>query len=180
LDNELLHLNSRSQPQQLTPELDQQWEIAAQVAVKLAVNRDGWQRASRAELLEAGLSPSAVLANLKLYLDGVEQAMIVNGDGSIEFYGKALATQSSDTRMYWLVPSLTPGKRVIVSSAGPFDPGVLPGSFPTTVERKDRTIRFPALLNGPGENIFGPVISATAMRQTLQVTSGPDRDTSST
>ena len=154
-----------------TPELDQQWSIAAQNAVKLAVNRDGWQRVTRAELLAAGLNPSASLANLKLYMNGIEQAMMVNGDGSIEFFGKSLLTQSTDTRIYWLVAGLTHGKRVNVTSAGPFDPQVQPASYPYSVERKDRTIRFPALLNGPGENFFGPVVNATPMRQTLQVTS---------
>ncbi len=156
---------------QFTPELDKQWEIAAQVAVKLMVNRDGWQKVSRAELLAAGLAPGASLANLQLYLNGVEQAMVVNADGSIEFYGQSLDTVSTDTRVYWLVAGATAGKRVVVSSGGTFDPNVQSSSFATTIERKDRTIRFAALLNGAGENFFGPVVNSAQMRQTLQVTS---------
>jgi hypothetical protein len=148
-----------------------QWDIAAQEAVKIHVNRDGWQRVTRPELLSAGLSPTANLTNLKLFLDGVEHAIIVNGDGSIEFYGRALHTQTTDTRVYWLVVGVTPGKRVDVLSGGPFDPNVQPSSFPSTVERKDRTIRFPGLLNGPGDNYFGPTVSTVPIRQTLQVTS---------
>jgi hypothetical protein len=148
-----------------------QWDIAAQEAVKIHVDRDGWQRVTRPELLGAGLSPTANLTNLKLYLNGVEQAIVVNGDGSIEFYGRALHTQTTDTRVYWLVVGVTHGKRVDVLSAGPFDPNVQPSSFPSTVERKDRTIRFPGLLNGPGDNYFGPTISTVPIRQTLQVTS---------
>lgn len=171
IEKDISHLILSAQRFQGSPELDQQWEIASGPAVKLGVNRDGWQRVSRSELLAAGLSPSASLSNLKLYLDGIEQAMTVNGDGSIEFYGKSLLTQSTDTRMYWLVPGFSHGKRVAVSSAGPFDPQVQPASFPYTVERKDRTINVPSILNGPGENIFGPVVSATPMRQTLQLTS---------
>lgn len=153
-----------------SPELDKQWEIAAQVAVKLYVNRDGWQKVSRAELLAAGLNQNASLVNLQLYLNGVEQAMKVNADGSIEFYGQSLNTTTTDTRVYWVVAGATQGKRVTVSSAGPFDPNAQGGSSPMTVERRDRTIRFAALLNGPGENFYGPVIGAAPMRQTLQVT----------
>lgn len=154
-----------------SPEMDKQWEIAAQVCVKLHVKRDGWQRVTRAELLAAGLDQNAPLANLQLYLGGVEQAITVNADGSVEFYGQSLDTLSTDTRVYWLVAGAMPGKRVAVSSAGPFDAGVQPASFASTVERKDRTIRFAALLNGPGENFFGPPITATPMHQTLQLTS---------
>ncbi len=155
---------------EMITDLDQQWEIAAQAAVKLSVDRNGWQRVSRAELLGAGLNPSANLANLKLYRDGVEQAIVVNTDGSIEFFGESTDTLYSNTRVYWLVGSNSHGKRVISSSTGPFDPNVQPSSFPNTVERKDRTIRFPALTNGPLGNFFGPSISATSLKQTLQVT----------
>lgn len=152
-------------------DLAQQWAIASQFGIKLGVSRDGWQRVSRAELLASGLNPTANLANLKLFLNGIEQAMAVNVDGSIEFYGKALLTQTTDTRIYYLVPGLTRGKRVMVSSAGPFDPQVQPASFPSAVERKDRTIFFASLLNGPGENFFGPVVSFTPLKQTLLLTS---------
>ncbi|HEY0547786.1 MAG TPA: C25 family cysteine peptidase [Pyrinomonadaceae bacterium] len=166
---------SSSKPQvsssgQDSPELDKQWELAAQVGVKLLVNRDGWQKVNRAELLAAGLDANASLANLQLYLNGVEQAMVVNADGSIEFDGQSLNAVSTDTRVYWLVAGASAGKRVAVSSAGQFDPNAQGGSFPSTVERKDRTIRFAALLNGPGENFFGPVVNSAEMRQTLQVT----------
>jgi Peptidase family C25. len=155
---------------QSSPELDKQWELAAQVCVKLSVKRDGWQRVTRAELLAAGLDQNASPGNLQLYLGGVEQAMTVNVDGSIEFYGQALDTLSTDTRVYWLAAGTTPGKRIAVSSAGPFDPNAQGGSFASTVERKDRTVRFAALLNGPGGNFFGPPVTPASMNQTLQVT----------
>ncbi len=153
-----------------SPELDQQWALAAQSAVKLFVKRDGWQRVSRAELLAAGLNQAADLAKLQLFVGGIEQTMTVNADGSIEFYGQSLDTLSTDTRVYWLVAGATDGKRVAVSSAGQFDPNAPLASFASTVERKDRTIRFAALLNGPEGNFFGPPITSSAMNQTLQVT----------
>lgn len=155
--------------QVLPPELDQQWAIAAQVGVKIKVNHEGWQRVSRAELLAAGLDQAASLANLQLYMGGVEQAMVVGADGSIEFYGQPLLTKASDTRVYYLIAGTTPGKRVNVSSAGPFDPNVQAASFASTIERRDRTFRFPALLNGEAENFFGPVISSGGLQQTMQV-----------
>ncbi len=155
---------------QASPELDQQWALAAQVCVKLSVNREGWQRVTRAELLAAGLAQGASLANLQLFVGGVEQAMVVNADGSIEFYGQALDTRDTDTRVYWLVAGATPGKRVTSSSAGPFNPNVPAASFASTIERKDKVSRFPALLNGAEQNFFGPSInSSLPLRQTLQV-----------
>lgn len=157
---------------QFSPELDQQWVIAAQNAVKLSVNHDGWQKVSRAELLAAGLSHTARLSNLQLYRNGVEQAMVVNDDGSIEFYGQAINTIYTDTQVYFLIAAGTQGKRVAVSSAGPFDPNVQSSGFASTIERRDRSIRFAALLNGDGENFFGGSIPSPPflMHQTLQVT----------
>ncbi len=153
-----------------SPEQDQQWILASQVAVKLLVDREGWQRVSRLELVTAGLDQSAPLANLQLFEGGVEHAIKVNPDGSVEFFGRPLLTSATDKRVYWLIAGATPGKRVIATSAGPFDTNVPSGSFPMTLERRDRSVHFASLLNGPADNFFGPSIPAGGMNQTLQVT----------
>ncbi|MBV9959980.1 MAG: hypothetical protein JO360_16250 [Acidobacteria bacterium] len=147
-----------------------QWALAAQAAVKITVNRDGWLRVSRDELLAAGLDAGAELRRLQLFADGVEQALRVAPDGSIEFYGQALDTPATDGRVYWLVVGQSQGKRVEVLKAGDFDSNVEPSSFAQTVERRDRVIRFAALTNGDAENFFGPAISAAPVEQRLSLT----------
>ena len=93
-----------------SPELDQQWILASQVAVKLLVDREGWQRVSRLELITAGLDQFAPLANLQLFEGGVEQAIKVNADGSVEFFGRPLLTSSTDKRVYWLIAGRNAGR----------------------------------------------------------------------
>lgn len=150
--------------------LDQQWTLAGRSGVKLTVNRDGWHRVTRAELLAAGLDAGAEPGRLQLYADGVEQSINITTDGALEFYGQALDTPSTTGRVYWLIAGSTPGKRVPQLYAGPFDSGVEAQSFTGTVERRDRVIRFAALLNGEAENFFGPPISAQPAEQRLNIT----------
>lgn len=99
--------------------LEKQRTLAAGAAVKIAIRQAGWYRLTQAELLAAGINPSVDPSLLQLYADGVEQAMLLNGnaqqfgaDSSIEFYGTGLDTRTSDTRTYWLVVGSQPGKRV--------------------------------------------------------------------
>lgn len=279
--------------------LEKQRTLAAGAAVKIAIRQAGWYRLTQAELLAAGINPSVDPSLLQLYADGVEQAMLLNGnaqqfgaDSSIEFYGTGLDTRTSDTRTYWLVVGSQPGKRVggqnnqgnsnyrnwidkdvvgpvIITPAGPAlmpqqtvnpvtprqpaatspapvntrpnVPGVfliLPRnespaassstapkgnsspdvssdspkakkkkaltkrnkrkllrqrhhalirtqdspllydssseSFAYSLERKERTVYFSALLNGDDDNFFGPVITATPVNQTFNL-SGIDK-----
>lgn len=149
---------------------NQQWALASQPAVKIFVNRDGWMRVTRDELVAAGLDASADPRRLQLFADGVEQPMTVTPDGSIEFYGKALNTPQTDTRVYWIVTGSTAGKRIQAFKAGDFDSSVEPSSFACTTERRDRVIRFAALTNGEAENFFGPPISSAPVEQRLKVT----------
>jgi Peptidase family C25. len=147
--------------------LDQQWTIAGMPAVKLTVNRDGWQRVSREELLAAGLDAGAELSRLQLFADGIEQAIAIMPDGALEFYGQALDTPATESRVYWLIAGSTPGKRVQQIQVGEFEKEIEPQTFMSTVERRDRIIRFAALLNGEAENFFGPPISTQPVEQRL-------------
>lgn len=149
--------------------LNQQLSVASQNAVKILVNKDGWMRVTRDELANAGLDAGVDPRRLQLFADGVEQPMVVRPDGSIEFYGKALDTPSTDGRIYWMTTGATAGKRVQLFKAGDFDTSVELSSFATTVERRDRVIRFAALTNGEAENFFGPAISSAPVEQRLNV-----------
>jgi hypothetical protein len=99
--------------------LQDQWAIAAQPAVKINVRKNDWYHVTQADLLAAGLNPSASASNLQLFVDGIEQPMLVkSGNGPlgagdyIEFYGTALNKTETDTHVYWLVSGSTPGKRI--------------------------------------------------------------------
>jgi hypothetical protein len=105
----------------ITPDgaLQDQWAIAALPAVKINVRKNDWYHVTQADLVAAGLNSSANAANLQLFVDGVEQPMLVksvNGTFSagdfIEFYGTGLNLTETDTHVYWLVAGSTQGKRV--------------------------------------------------------------------
>ncbi|HEX7174437.1 MAG TPA: C25 family cysteine peptidase [Pyrinomonadaceae bacterium] len=175
--------------------VERQRVLAAGAAVKLSVRLPGWYRVTRAQLEAAGLSPSADPAYLQLFAEGVEQAIHVNAsawaqNGVVEFYGEGLDTISADTRVYWLIVGTTPGRRTSSAPQGGGKPrppkgghepqpaastagangGVKPPpSFDYTVERRDRSVYYSALLNGEGSNFFGGVITPNAPAQALTV-----------
>ncbi len=142
-----------------------QWTLAGQAAVKIGIDTSGWYRVQQGDLVAAGLDAHADPRNLRLFVDGLEQAIRVNarvkgrfssGD-SIEFYATGLDTPYSDTRIYWLVAGAQAGQRI--TDASYRDGGVTqPANFLSTVRRKDRSIYFAALENGDKENWFGPLV----------------------
>ncbi len=147
--------------------------IASGEAVKIAVQKEGWYRVSQPELLQAGLNAQVNPRTLRLLVDGLEQPMLVTGESdntfdatdAIEFYGKGLDTPQTDTRIYWLVAGSQLGQRVrLVKSFGKASGATY---FPYTVERRDRTVYFSALLNGDDENFFGDIITPQVVEQRL-------------
>ena len=154
--------------------------LAGRPAVKLLVREEGWYQVSQPELVAAGLSSRVDPRYLQLFAEGREQAIRVIGgkDGrfgpqdAIEFYGVGLDTPSTDTRVYWLVEGSKAGKRIheylrVIRDPGPQSNSF--GSFPYTVEKKDRTIYFAALRNGDEENFFGPVVYMNRVDQILEL-----------
>lgn len=150
--------------------------LSGQAAVKISVKQEGWYRVAQPDLVRAGLSPNLDANVLQLTVDGQAVPMKVNANAngrfdassSIEFYGIGLDTPVTNVRTYWLSTGSQTGSRVqtvktdnrLLSAAG----------FPTTVERKNRTIYFSSLKNGEKENFFGAVVSGTPVNQTLQLT----------
>src|SRR5205085_11198616 len=106
----------------------------------------------------------------QLFVDGREQPINVLTDrngllAGIEFYGMGSDGLYTAERAYLLTAGTAPGKRIRqVKSAGDAAAG---GSFLMTVERRDRTLYFPALRNGDKENFFGAVVARDAVDQTL-------------
>jgi hypothetical protein len=145
----------------------QQYALVAGQAIKISVCAEGWYRLTQSQLLAAGLSPNVDPRMLQLYVNGVEQPLMVSAhddrkldpQDTVEFYGYPLNTTWSGTQVYWLVAGSTTGKRVPIE---PMKAGTTPGeaSFPETVEWNPRTVYFAALLNGDADNFFGPVLES--------------------
>src|SRR2546423_1059796 len=154
----------------LTP-LERQQQIAGMQAVKLAVNRTGWQRVNQSDLIAAGLKANADQRMLQLYSNGVEVPISDNAAG-IEFYGVAQDTATSDAQTYYLIVGTAAGKRIPVKKGGG---GVVKsdqtqGSFNYTIERRDRTTYFAGLNNGDADSFFGAIITSDeAVSESLQV-----------
>jgi hypothetical protein len=157
---------------------DKQQLLASLPGVKISVAEDGWYRATQADLVAYGFSPTADLRSLQLYADGVEVPIRINsskntgalrpGD-SIEFYGVALDTISDSTREYWLISGDTPGKRIKTQVLKNLSSNKVVQSFEYSVEKNERLLYFSGLLNGDKENFFGQVINGAAVNQTLFV-----------
>ncbi|HXI88430.1 MAG TPA: C25 family cysteine peptidase [Blastocatellia bacterium] len=151
-------------------------------ALKLSVKQEGWYRVTQPELVAAGLDPATDPRNLRLFVDGREQAISVTGqddrrfdtEDAIEFYGQGIDSPFSAARVYQLVAGLQPGLRI--TSLQSLAPPTEGGSFAFTVERKDRMLYFAALLNGEKENFFGPLIAQEPVNQPVNL---PHVDSSS-
>ena len=124
------------------------------------MTRDGWYRV-RADGLGAHEG-----RYLQLVTRENAVPIRVTGDDWIEFYGQGLDTPTTDARIYWLTLAAQPGPSIPEVKVETRRQEGAP-SFRATVERRDRMIYFPALLNGDEENIFGPVVSADQATQTL-------------
>jgi hypothetical protein len=125
-----------------------QWAIAAQPALKIAIRKDGWYRVTQPQMVAAGFNPTVNIRNLRLFVDAQEVAISTSqhsgpfGSGDyIEFYGRGLDTPTTDTRIYYLIAGTTPGKRVRgqiqldgdppAPTPTPLPPPPSPGSSPT-------------------------------------------------
>ena len=99
--------------------LQDQWMIAGQPALKIAIKKDGWYRVTQPQMVAAGFNPIVDIRNLRLFVAANEVAINTNqlsgqfGSGDyIEFYGRGLDTPTTDKRIYYLIAGTTPGKRV--------------------------------------------------------------------
>lgn len=151
------------------------WELAGKTAVKLGIRQTGWYRASQPQLLAAGLDASVDPRRLQLFVDGVEQPLLVIGESdgrfdasdALEFYGVALDTPATDAHIYWLAAGNQIGKRVNIIASQAKGGGA--SNFAYTVERRDRSLYFPGLRNGEAENFFGAVVTTRAVEETLLI-----------
>lgn len=144
------------------PSVDNQQWVAGQSAAKISVRQDGIYRVLKTDLQTAGFNVSGSAKYWRLFANGNEQAIRVAPDGSyFEFYGRAIDTRESDTRVYYLVTGTVKGKRMApVSARSATAPSAAP-SFSGTMVRKYRTSYTSTLLNGDAENYYGDLVSPT-------------------
>lgn len=136
-------------------------------ALKIEVKRDGWYKIAAATLQQNGFNVQNS-ATWKLYTDAVEQPMTVNSDGSIEFYGRAIDTLYSGTRIYWLSANGAAGRRVVKMTES-YNPAAVESWTRVTVERRDREMRASGVLNGDRENWYSGLVYDTGFTQTINV-----------
>jgi hypothetical protein len=168
-------------PSALAPtqaQIQKQFELAAHPAVKIYVRREGWHRITQSELVKSGLDPNVDPALLHLYAEAIEQPIQITGatagpggfgpQAAINFYGTGINTVFSGTRIYWLVAGQGSGARIpqLPVSSGSNQP---PPSYSATVELRQHTIYFSALLTRDGENFFGALVTPAPVDQILDV-----------
>jgi uncharacterized repeat protein (TIGR01451 family) len=166
-------------------QMQTQFAIAANPAIKIQVKHEGWYRVTQPELVKAGLDPNADPETLHLYAEAVEQPAQITGaiggpggfgqQAAINFYGTGIDTLYSGTRVYWLVAGNTAGPRMrqLPPAAGSNLPAA---NFRSTVELRQRTTYFSALRTVDGDNFFGAMVSSSPLDQVLAV---PHFDTTS-
>jgi uncharacterized repeat protein (TIGR01451 family) len=166
---------------------EKQFEIAANPAIKLFVQHEGWYSVTQPELIQAGLDPNVDPAMLHLYAEAIEQPIQISGapsgpggfgpQASIQFYGTGTDSPYTGTRVYWLVEEKTPGLRIpqLPTSAGSNQP---PASFPTTVALTPHTTYFSGLITRNGNNFFGALVSTTPVDQTMNTANFDQNSTS--
>ena len=160
-------------------QLEKQFELAAHPAVKISVDHEGWYRVTQPDLIKAGLDPNVDPATLHLYAEAIEQPIQITGatsgpggfgpQAAINFYGTGIDTVYSDARVYWLIVCESKGLRIprLAVSVGSNLP---PKRYFSTVELRQHTTYFSALLTQDGDNFFGAIVSGTSpAEQTLAV-----------
>jgi uncharacterized repeat protein (TIGR01451 family) len=160
-----------------------QCQIASGPATKIEVNQEGWysiRPSSGVEAQAMALAHAADLHYYHLYAEGIEQPIRIvdpttTSPGTIEFYGMAIDTPYSGSRVYWLVQNDTPSLEIGEAQASASGT-VTPASFPYTIELKQRTTYFATLMT-PGNHFFGDAVTSEPVSETLTVTnlanSGP-------
>jgi len=148
---------------QLAPDPVTHRSVISQTGVvRIGVKTEGLYRVSRAQLEAAGFNASGDSSLWQLYIEGVEQAIIVGANGDyIEFYGKGTDTPETDIRQYFLANGTTPGKRIGTRVAHPNTSTVVAPNYLQTFVKKERTNYIDAINNGPVENYFGRGIGST-------------------
>ena len=152
-------------------DLDTHRWVVGQPAVKIGVKAAGIYRVSRADLQANGFDVNSDPTNWRLVAEGVEHALLLGPNSDyIEFYGTGIDAPESDTRMYYLISSTSPGLRMGSRVAGRMRSTVTSKNYSQTFSLKERTLYISDILNGEAENYFGRYVWTTTVPLTFELT----------
>src|SRR5687767_6911258 len=145
--------------------------ISTPGAVRIGVKNEGLHRVTSDQLRAAGFDADVDSSLWQLYVDGVEQAIIIGkGASYIEFYGKGVDTSETDIKRYYLINGTTPGKRIEQRVATRSTSTVVTPSYRQTFIKKERTQWVDDITNDDADNYFGRGIGSTATTMTFNLT----------
>ena len=139
--------------------VNQLW-VAGQPGVKLGVKTEGLYRVTKASLQAGGFNVNAPSNLWQLYLNGVEQSIIVGDNGEyIEFYGRGIETLESQTQIYYLVVGSQNGKRMGTTTRRRIGSNsVVSESYSQSFTKREQLTYSSNVFNGDLENFFGTLI----------------------
>lgn len=154
-------INEIEDGQQIADPVTHRSVISQPGVVRIGVRGLGIVRVTRAELAAGGFDVNTDASQWKLYVDGTEQAMIIGNNADyIEFYGKGLDLAETDTKVYYLLNSPSPGKRIASRVIRRNSSTVVTRGYDQTYIKKERTSFVDDVDNGDQENYFGRAIGA--------------------
>jgi Peptidase family C25 len=143
--------------------------LEGSVNLKIFVEYDGFYRLNHEELLANGFDSLLNPQNIQLFTDGIEQAIKVNSDGSIEFFGKQTKSRWTTTKTYWLKHAETTGKRIQTSKVK-FDETVENRQINNEIKNEEKNFRAIYIANGEHDNFYSASLyNANPYSQTIDL-----------
>ena len=141
------------------PDPDMQRWVASQPGAKISVKKDGFYRVTANELVGAEFPVTSDPTKWRLFLEGVEQAIIVHPTGQyIEFYGRGIDLPETDSRIYFLISGTEPGKRIGSKVLRQFGGNAVSNNYQVAAQKKERKELFSELFNYEDDNYLGRLI----------------------
>ncbi len=145
--------------------------VISRPGVRIGVRNEGIYRVTSAQLQGAGFNTASDAAKWQLYVNGVEQAIIVGPSAQyIEFYGKGVDTNESDTQAYFLIVGDTDGKRMRNRVARPSNGTVVQGTYNQSFLLKERFVYVNSILNGDADNFWGTPVGSSGANINFNLT----------
>jgi Peptidase family C25 len=121
--------------------------------LKIAVEHDGFYRLSRAELAANGFSSTENPTKIQLFTDGTEQAIRINTDNSIDFFGKQTTSRWTAKKTYLLTHGENFGKR-IGKTVAKFDGSIENTQISAEINHDEKHLRAIYIADGERDNFY--------------------------
>ena len=168
-------INEIDQTSHLADPVNHKFVISQQGVVRIGIKGEGIFRVTRTDLEAAGFNVNSDPAFWQLYREGVQQSIIVGGNGDyIEFYGKGLDLPETEVRVFYLMNGASAGKRIQSRVARRGTSSVVSPGYSQTYVKKERINYVDDVDNGDIENYFGRAVASAFQTVTFNL-SGVDR-----